>query len=153
MQLSGENSLLSMAVGNHAYIGPGVVEFMITNGLDVSISGIYAFEEAINLYQTNIVELLLPLYARADNPDMVISFRRLMVDTMERSATGMSKIIVERLLQCQTNQLPRAVLADDFSTIDSILATNSQAAEAADALGWAPLHVAAAAGDVGRLKC
>ena len=62
------NSPLAMALGNYKNTGPGVIEFIVTNGLDVSKCDQGPIIDVLFRNDTNLMKLLLPLYVNTTNP-------------------------------------------------------------------------------------
>jgi len=140
------NTLLWMAVADFQNAGPGVIEFMITNGVDVSICGTEPISDAVLLDNTNVTKLLLPLYAKAGNPEVRRGFHYVLAEVMEGDKGGMVKAMFGMLLQYPTNDLQKAIIADDIATINTLLLNDPASVNAKDYFDWSPLHLAAITG-------
>jgi ankyrin repeat protein len=142
------NSLLSMALGNHQGVGLGVIEFIVTNGVDVSKCGEDPILDAMFQNDTNVMKLLAPLYLNSTDSQTRGLFRFTLGEAMERNMQEMVRTMLEFPLRHQTNLLQRAILEDDMAGVRSILVTNPAAVNIMDYFDWTPLHLATIKGDL-----
>jgi cytohesin len=142
-----DNTLYSQAIENPRDVGAGVVEFILTNGVDVTVSGEEGiFQTVLFGTDTNLVKMLVPLYINSTNPAAMRTLRGVFEETLARDSEKMASAIISVFIQFQTNSLQKAVVIGDDDVANQILATNPAAANYKDFFGWTPLHLAALIG-------
>ncbi len=144
----GRNTLYSQAIGHPESAGPGVIQLILTNGADVTISGEEGLSQAV-LFQndTNLLKMLVPYYAHSTNPAALPLLYGALELAIDNERPPMASAIVAACIQLQTNLLHKALAAPaDTAAVHSILATNPAAVNTHGFFGWTPLHLAAITG-------
>ena len=143
----GANTLFSQAVENPQSCGPGVIPFILTNGVDVTVSGQEGLYQAVLFGRdTNLVKMLVPCYAASTNPAALPLVRGAFGEALYNNRESMVVAMLSAFVQQQTNALQKAVALGDDPAIRSLVATNPALVNIKDFLGWTPLHVAALTG-------
>lgn len=144
----GENTLYSQAVANPQSVGPGVIELILTNGVDVTISGEVGFYQTVLFHDdTNLVKMLVPYYANSTKPAAKLLLHGALAIALSNNRTKNVSAILSACIDLQTNPLQKAVALGNNAAIRSILATNSGSVNGKDFFGWTPLHLAAWSGN------
>ena len=139
----GKNTLYSQAIGNPQIVGAGVIDMVLTNGVDVTVSGEEGWYQAILFHDdTNLVKRLVPYYANSTNPAARPLLQGALEIALDHERRRMALAILSACIQLQTNPLQKAVARGDNLAICSILATNSDSVNTKDFFGWTPLHLA-----------
>lgn len=138
-----DNTLYSQAIENPQDVGPGVIEFILTNGIDVTISREEGISQAVLFgNDTNLVKRLVPLYIHSTNPAAMRILRGIFEETLARDSEKMASAIISVFVQCQTNALQKAVVRGDEGAIADMLSTNLASVNKKDFFGWTPLQLA-----------
>ena len=142
-----DNTLYSQTIGNLRDADAGVVEFLLTNGADLTISANEGLPQAVAFSgNTNLVKMLVPYYAHSTNPSAMPLLQGALELAIDNDRKAMASAILDACVQLQTNSLHKAVALGDDAAVRSILAANSSAVNEKDFFGWTPLHLAAMAG-------
>ncbi len=145
----GRNTLYSQAVGNPQAVGPGVIDLILTNGVDVTISEDEGFYQAVLFHNdTNLVKKLVPYYAKSTNAAATSLLHGALEIALDRERKEMAFAIASACFDLQTNLLHKAVARGDDDAINSILSSSPGLANTKDLFGWTPLHLAAMLGRV-----
>lgn len=144
----GKNTLYSQAIGNPQSVGPGVVDFILTNGVDVTVSGDEGFYQAVLFYNdTNLVKRLVPYYAKSTRPEGMVLLHGALEISLAHARKEMALAIISACFELQTNSLQKAVVLGDIGATTSLLSNNPAFANTRDFFGWTPLHLAALLGN------
>jgi len=143
----GRNTLYSQAVGNPQSVGPGVIQYILTNGVDVTVSGDEGFFQAMMFEnETNLVKMLVPYYVKSTNSSAMRLVRGALEFELNQNRDIMASAMLSVCSEFQTNSLQKAVALGDEKVIRCILETNSASVNQRDFFGWTPLHLAAISG-------
>jgi ankyrin repeat protein len=142
-----DNTLYSQAIENPQSVGAGVIDFILTNGVDVTVSGNEGLAQVVLFTdKTNLMRTLMSYYARSTNPAAKPLLQGAMELAIDNDRKAMASTIVDAYVQLQTNSLHKAVALGNDAAVRSILTTNSSAVNEKDFFGWTPLHLAAMTG-------
>jgi ankyrin repeat protein len=143
----GKNTLYSQAIGHSENASPGVIDFILANGVDVTISGDEGFYQAVLFSDdTNLVMKIIPFYAKSTNAAAMPLLRGAFEAVLEQGRRPMTMAMASACLRLQTNALQRAVANGDDTVVNSMVSANPASVSRKDFLGWTPLQVAAILG-------
>jgi ankyrin repeat protein len=158
----GVNTIYSQALENPRNIGAGVLPFLLTNGLDVTVSGTEGLLQLVfsDVDDTNEMELLVPYYVNNTNPASRLvpyyeGYTNLAGRTLLEGALGvamdynhpkMVAAILSATMRLETNSIHKASILGDDAMVRTLLAAHPDLVNGKDLLGWTPLHLAALSG-------
>jgi ankyrin repeat protein len=145
----GANTVFSQTLENPKTAGDGVLELLLTNGVDVTVSGTEGLSQLVLFSDdTNTMKLLVPYYVGSTNPAGLKLLQQALEVAMDLTSPKMASAILSASMRLETNSIQKAARLGDDATVRSLLAAQPDLVNKKDSLGWAPLHTAAIAGQI-----
>jgi ankyrin repeat protein len=143
---NGANTAFSQVIENPVVAGPGVLQLLLDNGVDVTVSGPGCLEQlALSRGDTETMKLLVPYYGHFKNSAARSLLVKVLGEAMDYNRPKMASAMVTSCLGLETKPLHRAAISGDEAAVLSILGAHPDAVIEQDNFGWTPLHLAAMA--------
>ena len=139
----GDNTLFSQTIENPKTVGVGVLQLLLTNGVDVTASETEGlFQLVLYSDDTNDMTLLVPYYLGSTNPYGRMFLQQSLEVAMDYDRPHMVSAILSGYMHLETNSIQVALKNGDYNSVHSFLTTQPDFINKKDALGLTPLHIA-----------
>jgi len=143
---NGANTAFSQVIENPGVAGPGVLQLLLDNGVNVTVSGPGCLEGlALGRGDTEAMKLLVPYYAHFQNSAARSLLVKVLGEAMDNNRPKMASAIVSSCLSLETSPLHKASATGDVAAVRSHLAAHPDTVNKRNDFGWTPLHLAAMA--------